>query len=191
MIMINIFDKIKDIIEANPQAVIAADGMCASGKTTFAHRLAEEFGFQIVHTDDFFLPFDMRTQERLSQAGGNVHYERLLEEVIIPLKEKRDAEYRVFDCSSGTYKEKRTVIYGRPVIIEGAYSLHPGNPDIYDLKIFFCISPQLQLERIEKRNGAQALEAFKEKWIPFENRYFSEFGISGKCDVILTEEDLK
>lgn len=189
--MMDIFDKIKEILEANPQAVIVLDGMSASGKTTFANKLAEEFGFQIVHTDDFFLPFDMRTQERLSQPGGNVHYERLIEEVIIPLKEKRDAEYRVFDCSSGTYTEKRTVIYGRPVIIEGAYSLHPEIPDIYDLKIFFCISPELQLERIEKRNGAQALEMFKEKWIPFENRYFSEFGISGKCDIVLTEEDLK
>lgn len=191
MIMMNIFDKIKDILEANPCAVIAIDGMCASGKTTFASRLSEEFGFQTVHTDDFFLPFDMRTQERLSLPGGNIHRERLIDEVITPLKEKRDAVYRVFDCSSGTYTEKRTVFYGRPVIIEGVYSLHPEIPDIYDFKMFFCISPETQLERIGKRNGTEALEVFKEKWIPFENRYLKKFGIPEKCDIILTGMGLK
>lgn len=191
MVMKKLLDKIKEILEDNPQAVIATDGMCASGKTTFAEKLAEEFGFQVVHTDDFFLPFDMRTEERLSQPGGNVHYERLVDEVIIPLKEKRTFEYCVFDCSSGTYGKSRKITHGRPVIIEGAYSLHPEIPDIYDLKLFFSVSSETQLERIEKRNGIQALEVFKEKWIPFENRYFKEFGIPEKCDVVLTEEDLK
>ena len=183
--MKDLFNKIKNILIANPCAVIAIDGMCASGKTTLSAELAEKFGFQIVHTDDFFLPFDMRTQERLSQAGGNVHYERLTEEVIIPLKEKRCAEYRVFDCSTGDFGEKTRIEQGRPVIIEGAYSTHPEIPDIYDLKIFSQISPVTQLERIEKRNGVKALEVFREKWIPFENRYFDAFGIREKCDVII------
>ncbi len=182
--MEKLFNKIKEILDLKPCAIVAADGMCASGKTTLASRLAEEFGFEIIHMDDFFLPYEMRTEDRLSQTGGNIHYERFIEEVIIPLKENRDFEYRTFDCSSGTYGEKRKIQQGKPVIIEGAYSLHPEIPDIYDLKIFLQISPDLQLERIKKRNGPQALEVFKEKWIPFENRYFEAFGIRKKCDII-------
>lgn len=183
--MEKLFKKIKDTLDSKPCSVVAADGMCASGKTTFASRLAKEFGFEVIHTDDFFLPFEMRTQERLSQPGGNIHYERFIEEIVISLNENRDFEYSIFDCSSGTYGKKRKVRCGRPVIIEGAYSLHPEIPDIYDLKIFLQISPELQLERIEKRNGAQALEVFKEKWIPYENRYFDAFGIREKSNIII------
>ncbi len=188
--MEKLFNRIKETLGSKPCAVIAVDGMCASGKTTLANLLADEFGFEIVHTDDFFLPFDMRTEERLSQPGGNIHYEQIVEEVVIPLKENRDFEYSVFECSSGTYGKRRKIRHGKPVIIEGAYSLHPEIPDIYDLKIFLQISPELQLERIKNRNGAQTLEIFKEKWIPFENRYFVAFGIREKCDII-TEVKIK
>lgn len=188
--MKKLFDTIKATLDSKPCAIIAVDGMCASGKTTLANRLAEEYGFEVIHTDDFFLPFDMRTEERLSQPGGNIHYERFIKEVIIPLKENRDLEYNVFNCSSGTYGKKRKILHGKPVIIEGAYSMHPGIPDIYDLKIFLQISHVLQLERIKKRNGTQALEVFKEKWIPFETVYFETFGIREKCDIV-TEVEIK
>ena len=175
--------KVNEILLSNPSAVIAVDGMCASGKTTFAKQLEDELGFQVIHMDDFFLPPDMRTDERLSMPGGNVHYERFFKEVSIPLKNGRDSEYRIFDCSVGNYTEKRKVVNGKPLVIEGAYSTHPEIPDIYDLKIFFEISTELQLERIENRNGVQALEIFKEKWIPLENRYFKTFSIKEKCDI--------
>ena len=66
--------------------------------------------------------------------------------------------------------------------------MHPEIPDIYDLKIFSEVSRETQLIRIEKRNGAAALKVFKEKWIPFENRYFEAFGIKEKCDIIITTE---
>lgn len=181
-------EKIKEILLSDPTAVIAIDGMCASGKTTFAKQLEDEYRLQVIHMDDFFLPPDMRTAERLSTPGGNVHYERFVEEVIIPLKNGNDSEYRVFDCSAGDFTEKRKIFYGKPVIIEGAYSTHPGIPDICNLKVFFKVSPETQLERIEKRNGAKALEAFKEKWIPLENRYFKAFSVEEKCDIIIEEE---
>lgn len=188
--MKNLFDKIKKTLNSHPRAIIAIDGMCASGKTTLATLLSEEFGFETIHMDDFFLPFEMRSEERLSQPGGNIHYERFIEEVIIPLKENKDFEYRIFDCSSGEFNGKRKILHNNPVIIEGAYSLHPQIPDIYDLKIFLQISPEAQLERIKMRNGDQALEVFKEKWIPFENNYFDTFGIREKCDII-TEVKIK
>ena len=62
--------------------IIAIDGRCAAGKTTLAARLAKELGGDVIHMDDFFLPPALRTQERRSEPGGNVHYERFLTEVI-------------------------------------------------------------------------------------------------------------
>ncbi|MBQ2842404.1 MAG: uridine kinase [Clostridia bacterium] len=179
---------IKEILSSKPSAIIAVDGMCASGKTTLASLLAKEFGMQVIHMDDFFLPYDMRTPERLSLPGGNIHYERFVEEVINPIKIGKNCEYRVFSCSEGNFTATKSIITSKPIIIEGAYSMHPEIPDIYDLKIFSEISPETQLIRIEKRNGTAALTAFKEKWIPFENQYFKAFKIKDKCDITITNE---
>ena len=178
-------EKIKEILLSDPTAVIAIDGMCASGKTTFAKKLEDEYGLQVIHMDDFFLPPDMRTEERLSMPGGNVHYERFIDEVITPLKNGTDSVYRVFNCSVGEYTEERKILYGKPVLIEGAYSTHPKIPDICDLKVFFKVSPETQLERIEKRNGAKALEMFRENCIPLENRYFNGTDAKNRCTLCI------
>ena len=183
--MNNLKEKIKELISQKPTAVIAIDGMCASGKTTLANALSEEFGMQIIRMDDFFLPFAMRTAERLSQPGRNIHYERFVKEVACPLRNGSDFEYRVFSCAEGDYTAVRSICASKPIIIEGAYSLHPEIPDIYDLKIFLQINPETQLERIKNRNGTEALEAFRSKWIPFENKYFDSFSIKEKCNLII------
>lgn len=49
--------------------------------------------------DDFFLPPELRTAERLSQPGGNVHYERFSAEVADGILRGKPFEYSVFDCS--------------------------------------------------------------------------------------------
>ena len=84
--------RILDVINTSPQEVYVAaiDGRCASGKTTLAKALAKETGAGVIHMDDFFLPEELRTKERLSSPGGNVHYERFREEVLENLKRKRD-----------------------------------------------------------------------------------------------------
>ena len=186
--MNNLKKTIKELLCIKPDAVIAIDGMCASGKTTLANRLSEEFEMQVIRMDDFFLPAAMRTPERLSQPGGNIHHERFIEEVIAPLKNRTDFEYRVFSCTESDYTAAKSICASKPIITEGAYSLHPEIPDIYDLRIFLRVSPETQLERIESRNGAKALEIFKEKWIPLENRYFDAFSIKSKCEITIINE---
>ena len=39
-----------------------------------------------------------------------------------------------------------------------------------------------RLKRIEKRNGKEQLEIFKQKWIPLEERYFTEQNIRERVD---------
>lgn len=63
--------------------VIAMDGRAAAGKTTLAEELAVTLGGAVVHMDDFFLPGELRTPERLAAPGGNVHAERFVEEVCL------------------------------------------------------------------------------------------------------------
>lgn len=186
--MKKLINKIEALISQNPNAVIGIDGCCASGKTTLASLLSENFDSQIIHMDDFFLPPEMRTQERLLQAGGNIHYERFNSEVITGLKSGGCFEYRVFSCKTASIIGKKTVTREKPIIIEGAYAMHPQIKDIYDLRVFVTVSPETQLKRIAARNGRDALESFISKWIPFENKYFSEYRIAEKCDIIISNE---
>ncbi len=181
--MDNLVKEIEKLINRKADAIIGIDGCCASGKTTFAMQLAQKLDVQIIHMDDFFLPFEMRTEERLSEAGGNVHYERFNAEVVSGLKKRTEFEYRAFSCKYGGLRETRRILPDKPVIIEGSYALHPKIELNYDLKIFLKVDFETQLERILKRNGREALEVFKSKWIPFENRYFKEFNIEKNCDI--------
>lgn len=186
--MENLIKKISALLAQKPNAVIGIDGCCASGKTTLAARLAEQFDAQVIHMDDFFLPPEMRTEERLGQAGGNVHYERFISEVAADLKSGGKFEYGVFSCKTARISGRKTVNTEKPVIIEGAYAVHPKINIKYDLKIFVTVNHETQLKRIAARNGADALETFISKWIPFENKYFSEYGIAEKCDCVITNE---
>ena len=44
---------------------------------------------QVFHLDDFFLPFEKRTPQRLSTPGGNVDHERAQRELFLPLSRRR------------------------------------------------------------------------------------------------------
>lgn len=164
---------------------IAIDGRCAAGKTTLSELLSERTGAGVIHMDDFFLPADMRTAERLQAPGGNVHYERFIEEVLPNLKKAEHFTYRRFDCGKMTLSEERTVAASHWRIVEGAYSNHPAFGDYADIKVFLNVEKEEQLRRISKRNGEEALAVFRSKWIPMEERYFAAFEVENRADLVL------
>ncbi len=188
MDMERIINIIEDINKNKSLLIIGIDGPCASGKTTLAAKLAKELGAQVIHTDDFFLPFEMKTSERLSQPGGNIHYERFCREVAKGIATGKEFEYGVYRCSDGMIAEKKTVIPEGIIIAEGSYSLNPSMGVDYDLRVFVEAPLEVRLERILERNGREKLEVFKEKWIPMENKYFDCFGIKEKCDIIIEQK---
>ena len=167
------------------RVIAALDGRCASGKTTLAARLSEECGWSVIHMDHFFPRPEQRTLERLAQPGGNVDYERFLEEVLLPLRRGERAVYRPFDCGTQTVLEPIPFAPGPVVLVEGSYSCHPALWEHYDLRAFLTVDPALQLGRIAQREGEARAQAFREKWIPLEERYFSAFDIEDRCDVRL------
>lgn len=168
--------------------LIALDGRCASGKTTIAYKIKEEINCNVIHMDHFFLRPQQRTESRLSQPGGNVDYERFLEEVMAPLKQRKAFSYRVFDCKTMDFAEEISVESKPVTIVEGAYCCHPSLWDYYDVHIFLDVEPQEQLRRIGCRNGEKALAVFRERWIPLEEQYFRAFCIRERCDYVFTNE---
>lgn len=169
----------------NDIKIIAIDGRAASGKTTLAENLSRILSADVIHMDDFFLPPALRTEERLTEAGGNIHYERFLEEVIPLLKKSQPFSYRIFDCSQMDYNGSQTISPTPFRIVEGAYSCHPLFGNYADLTVFSDISPEEQMQRIQKRNGAEMAELFRTRWIPMEETYYAHFQIREKADIIL------
>lgn len=182
--MDKIITAVQNTINKKSNSIIAIDGPCASGKTTLAKLIAENTGAQIIHMDNFFLPPEMRTAKRLSQAGGNIHYERFNAEVTKGIESCKEFVYGAFSCKEGAIISTINISPHKPVIVEGSYALHPKIGLQYDLKIFVEADYETRLERILCRNGKDALEIFKTKWIPLEDKYFREFEIRSNCDVI-------
>ncbi len=164
---------------------VAIDGRCGSGKTTLSQDLSEFFNAPIIHMDDFFLPPSLRTKQRQNEVGGNIHYERFLEEVISKLNSSQSFEYKVFDCSTMDYNRTKLIQSSPIIIIEGVYSLHPLFQNVYDYKIFCDIDKIEQKNRIILRNGVDGYINFENKWIPLEENYFNKFNIKNICDFIL------
>ena len=138
--MKHLLSQINDIVEkckiSGKRAVLAIDGMSASGKTTLAEELAEQFSGSVIHTDDFHLPFELRTEERRAQPGGNLDYERFAREVLPYLNQKTQITYGRFSCREGKIVETVKIGADCPlIIVEGAYSMRPEFRKAYDLSI--------------------------------------------------------
>ena len=183
------FRAVQRLLEEKHPVIAAVDGRCASGKSFFAELLSEIFSCEVYHMDDFFLPPRLRTRERLSAPGGNVDSERFRKEVLEPIRQGKDVEYRAFDCSSGGMKPAVLRRTGPLSVVEGSYSMHPALAPAYDLRVFLTCSPQEQRRRLLRREGETGILRFEREWIPLEERYFSELDIARSCDFIFDTTD--
>ncbi|MBO5973642.1 MAG: uridine kinase, partial [Clostridia bacterium] len=76
----------------------------------------------------------------------------------------------------------------RLTVVEGSYSLLPELRQYYDLTVFCDVSRDVQRRRITEREKDRA-EIFFERWIPLEERYFSQCDVAGHADIILNMEN--
>jgi len=168
-------------------SLIVVDGPCGSGKSTLGRLLSRLYQTEPIPMDDFFLPFDMRTAERLAQPGGNVHYERFAQEVLDRLERGKPVRWNRFNCSDGTLIP-REIPAADVIVIEGSYSHHPALREkliqLNALLVYIAVEEDEQLRRIEKRN-LELLHMFETRWIPLEKNYFEAYDIQGTADVVL------
>ncbi len=155
------------------------DGRCGAGKSTLADTLHRIYGCGIVHADDFYPP-----------RGSDLplDFERMNREINDILSKKVDF-YNAFDCTKQAITNQIHVDRDPFLIVEGSYSLHPSLK-IDGISVFVTVTPELQLKRLEKRSPDK-IKAFKEQWIPAEERYFTEFGTAENCDLTIDTTDFR
>lgn len=180
-----IIAKIEELKQQKGKVIIAIDGRCASGKSTLAGLLENGLDCNVIHMDSFFLQAHQRTEKRLAAPGGNIDHERFLSEVLLPLRSKESFSYREYLCHSGEFSKPIFVPEKDITVIEGSYSCHPELFDSYDMRIFVTTDPDTQLKRIIERDGESYSKVFQSKWIPLEEKYFSEFSIMQRCDIVV------
>lgn len=166
-------EKLVEYIEQNSNKIIGLDGPSGAGKSTIAAFLEKEYDVLVFHTDDYFLPSERKTIERMSEPGGNLDYERMEEEIFQHLTQEY-IQSNSFNCQTNVLEINKPVKKKRIILIEGVYSLHPKFQKYYDLKVFLDIDKEEQYNRILKRSGAFMLERFQKEWIPLEDHYFEE-----------------
>ena len=183
--LVPVLQALPPLPQKDEPVVIALDGRAASGKSTAAAILSEALGAGVVAMDDFFLPPELRTPERLAQPGGNVDYDRFAREVLPHLYKADAFAYRAFDCGEMKLGGEVVVPAGNLRIVEGSYSHHPRFGDYAALRIFFDLSPEEQAMRILKRNGEEMAQMFQTRWIPMEEAYFDAFAVREHADLII------
>lgn len=166
--------------------VIAIDGRAASGKSTAAELLSRITGGSLIHMDDFFLPMELRTELRLSEPGGNIHYERFSAEVLPHLGKPEEFSYGIFHCGVMAVTGVREIPESALHIVEGSYSHHPIFGAYADLTVFCDVPAEIQMQRILQRDGEVFAKRFAEQWVPMEEQYFRHFAIRENAQFHLT-----
>lgn len=173
-------DRIRSLKGAGP-LIVSVDGRCGAGKTTLAeslHGLLEKS--VVVHGDDFFLRDEQLHRRQV--PGENIDYERLIQEVLGPVRSGQDFVYRKFDCKSRSLDEGMVTACPEILLLEGSYSQNVHLAPYSDFRIFVDCDRETQKARICGRSP-EKWEAFHTCWIPLEETYFKRFNIKERADV--------
>lgn len=153
----------------------AIEGKAGSGKSTLASLLEKDNDVTIIHIDDFF-------DDANSQIGVNSL--RIVKEVINPAVIGKPLKYRKFNCTTKTFSEVKIDCLNPFIIIEGAYSANPVLEEYYKGIIYLNVNEETQHNRLIRRSK-HLYPKFVNEWLPRENKYFLNYNIFRKSDIIV------
>jgi hypothetical protein len=157
---------------------IAIDGPGASGKSTFAAKLQMRLpDSAIVRMDDFYLPTG-----HPQIAGSNFDWQRLLDQIVLPMQNGQPATYQVFDWDRLTLDTTcawQHLPAQRWVIMEGVTASRRELRPYLQYVIFIETPRDMRLARGIARDGAESMHIWQDNWMPREDLYFTECHRSG------------
>ncbi|GAT66015.1 hypothetical protein HS048_26915 [Planomonospora sp. ID91781] len=156
-----------------PVRIVAVDGPGGSGKTTFAGRLSRALDAQVIHSDDFPVPWDE------PPAAWFAHVE---EQVLGPLAAGRAGGYRRYDWVRGVFAERVDVPVAPVLVLEGVSTARRTAPVAY--AVWVEAPRELRLARALARDGAH-LEPQWRTWMRAEDEWFAADRTRERADLLV------
>ncbi|MCA2220331.1 uridine kinase family protein [Nonomuraea aurantiaca] len=159
-----------------PVRLVAVDGPAGSGKTTYAGELAAELGCQVVHSDDFPVPWD---------EGPGGWFDALDTQVLRPLQRGLPGAFRRYDWVRGEYTDLITVPAAPVLIIEGVGTARRSAAHLLAFTIWVEAPEEVRLRRVIERDGPE-LEPRWRVWFATEQEWFDADDTRGRADLVRT-----
>lgn len=156
--------------------LVGIDGGAGAGKTTFAQLLADrirpsETPVSVVHTDLIYRPMAERWIGPIDDMpiGYDLDWERLRDQVILPLKAGRTARFQLYDWVADRLNEWVQIGVGGVTIIDGVFTIRNELAHYYDLHLWFSCPREFRVRRLLNRGDTSPAEL--ECWFPIEEPY--------------------
>jgi uridine kinase len=176
-------------------ALVAIDGPGGSGKSTLAAVLAARLRaagpVTVVAGDDFYRPMAFDARLRLSPQEGYQQYfdwQRLRDQVLVPLAAGRSADYQRYDWPSGALApdELHHIPRAGTVIVEGVYTARPELFCYYDLTVLVDTPRATCLRRIDERGHDHGPGNWTERWRAADEYYLTSTRASTRLDLVVS-----
>jgi uridine kinase len=170
--------------------IFAIDGHSAAGKSTFAAALAARLDAALIPGDDFYRVMNDEERAQLSPSEGIERYfdwERMRAEVLVPLRDGRDAVYRAYDWGSGLLTEEATTIgAASAVVVDGVYSSRPELEEFFELSVFVSAPEDGRSARQLQRGDTVE---WLRRWDDAEKLFFAQVRPPQSFDLVVSGVD--
>lgn len=166
--------------------IVGVDGCTGAGKSAFVNKLLKiDKTIIVVHMQDFTIPLNHRDKEELLGRDNNKNFdwERLRDQLLIPLAKNKEGKYQRYDIKSDTLKEWIRVPIGGVVLIEGIYSMRREIFEYYDYRIFVECDDDERISRFNERNRGKV--DVDEALLLNENKYVAVHKLFDKADLVI------
>ncbi|NRQ30578.1 hypothetical protein HII36_01785 [Nonomuraea sp. NN258] len=158
-----------------PVRLVAVDGPAGSGKTTFAGRLGRALGCQVIHSDDFPVPWE---------EGPATWFHALHDQVLAPLERGEPGGFRRYDWVRGVYAEHVEVPPAPALVVEGVGTARRSAARLLAFTVWVEASEPVRMRRVLERDGAE-LEPRWHAWFEAEKTWFADDDTRTRADLII------
>jgi len=186
--------------------VVGITGADASGKTLFADSLVHELlscgkKVQVIHTDDFHLPRNVRyageLPEHIKYYRQSFDTERLVESLLRPVHDGLDVRTNLphLNVASDTYDLAGTYEIDQDtiVVLEGVFLLRRELCGFVDLMVFLDVPEEILIDRGASRDaqllGSDAERRYREKYLPAQRVLNTPGRVDRLVDIVIDNSD--